>query len=436
MSRKVHKGRRRFLKQTAVGMVGACIAGNGGWAEKDREETKPPLKIKKYSQLGRTGFKVSDIGAGSIQDEGLLSTALDAGVNYIDSAEQYPGHHRTIAKVIKGRDRKSIFISTKLEVKEDKSKKGLLKRARKCLEELNTDYIDCMMMHMPEKVETLKTEGFHAAMRELKAEGRVRFVGVSNHGSFWFRDPVETMEKVLLAAADDGRFDVFLLAYNFLKMDQGERVLEVCKEKKIGTALMKATPVAVYYALKSRIEQLEKEGKKVHPLYAAGLKRYKEKLDRAEDFIQKYNLKNPDEIKEAAVRFCLDNPNVNTVCCLARTYDELERFLRLSGSRFSDFDKAKLEAYKEGCGELYCRHACGVCELECPQGVPVNTIMRYLHYFVAQGREREAMQKYAGIPGVKADVCRECQGYCEAACPYGVSVQGMLLLAHDRLSLV
>jgi predicted aldo/keto reductase-like oxidoreductase len=82
------------------------------------------------------------------------------------------------------------------------------------LEELQTDYIDCMMMHMPEKTDTLKLEGFHAAMQELKAEGRVRFVGVSHHGSFWFADPAETMENVLLAAADDGRFDVFLMAYN------------------------------------------------------------------------------------------------------------------------------------------------------------------------------------------------------------------------------
>jgi predicted aldo/keto reductase-like oxidoreductase len=87
-----------------------------------------------------------------------------------------------------------------------------------------------------------ETEGFHEAMKELKAEGRVRFVGVSNHGSFWFRDPEETMEKVLLAAADDGRFDVFLMAYNFLKMDEAERVLEVCKEKKIGATETKGIP--------------------------------------------------------------------------------------------------------------------------------------------------------------------------------------------------
>jgi len=427
--------RRRFLKQSAAGLIGAGIAAKSVWSKEEEENKKKVSKIREYRILGRTGFKVSDIGAGSVMDEGVLGGALDAGVNYIDTAEEYPGHHRIVAKAIKGRDRKSIFISSKLEVKKDKSKEGFIKRARKSLEELDTEYIDCMMMHMPEKAETLKTEGFHAAMQDLKAEGRIRFVGVSNHGSFWFTDPEETMEKVLMAAVEDGRFDVFLLAYNFLKMDEGERVLKACRKKNIGTALMKTTPIAIYYSLKSRVEETEKKGKKVNPFYIEGIKRYKDKLDRAEGFIKKYGLQNPEEIKAAAVRFCLDNTDVNTICCLAKTYDEMEGFISLSGSRLDDKDKGKLYSYKEGCGELYCRHACGECEHKCPHGVPVNTIMRYYHYFTAQGREKEAMQKYAEIPGVKADVCQSCSGNCELACRYSVPVQGMLLMAHEQMSL-
>ena len=439
---KINRIRRRnFLKKSALGIIGAGMAAKTGCrkeAERPvKEEEKPLLKIQQYRVLGRTGFKVSDIGAGAIQDEGVLVAAFDAGVNYVDTAEQYPGHHKTLGQAIKGRDRKSIFIATKLEVLEDKdkSKEGFLKRARKCLEELNTEYVDCLMMHMPENVETLKTEGFHAAMQELKAEGRIRFVGVSNHGSFWFKDPEETMEKVLLAAAEDGRFDVFLMAYNFLQMDQAERVLEVCKEKKIGTALMKSTPIAIYYSLKSRLEQLEKEEKEIHSLYSSGLQRYKEKYDRAQDFIKKYNLQNQTKIMDAAVRFVLDNPNVNTVCCVPKTYDELEQFLHLSDTKLSDWDKTKLNAYREGCGELYCRHACGLCEPKCPHSVPVNTIMRYNHYFMAQGREKEAMEKYAAIPGARADQCGSCSGYCEADCPYNVPIQGMLIFAHNQLSI-
>ena len=416
-------------------MIGAGVAAKTALPEKKQEKSNPAQKIKGYRTLGRTGFKVSDISLGYGMDEGIIGTALDAGMNYIDTAEQYPGHHRVVAAAMKNRSRKEIFISTKLQVLEDKTKEGFLKRAQKCLEELEMDYVDCIMMHCPEKTETVKTEGFHAAMQELKAEGKVRYVGASHHGSFWYLDPEETMEKVLLTAAEDGRFDLFLFAYNFLKMDQGERVLQVCKEKKIGTVLMKSTPTAIFYSMKARIEAMEKEGKEVNEFYANGLKRYQEKMDKAESFIQKYNLKNPQEIQGAAIRFALDNPNVNSVCLPPKTYDELDRFIGLSGSSLNDLDKAKLAAYTEGCGELYCRHACGVCEPQCPHGVPVNTIMRYFRYFAAQGREKEAMLNYASIPGVKADVCRNCPGFCESSCPHDVPVQGMLILADSQLSL-
>ncbi len=197
---------------------------------------------------------------------------------------------------------------------------------------------------------------------------------------------------------------------------------------------MKSTPVAKYYILKSRVEQLDKEEKEVHPLYREGLKRFKEKADKAEYFIKKYDLDKPEEIKKAAVQFVLSNPNVNTVCCSLRTYEEMEQAVRLSGTRLGKLSQAKLVAYKKGCGELYCRHACGLCEPSCPHGVPVNTIMRYFHYFMSQAREREAILNYGNIPGVKADVCRQCQGFCEATCPYNVPTQGMLILAHDQLT--
>jgi predicted aldo/keto reductase-like oxidoreductase len=439
MKTKSKIGRRKFIKSAAIGIAGAAVpAGAVGLDANARtagsQEPAPP-KIKGYRVLGRTGFKVSDLATGYIQDFGVFSSMLDAGVNYIDTGESYPGSHKLIGRVLKGRDRKKIFLTSKMLPEDDITREGFLKRARKCLEDLETDYFDCMMLHMPERVEVLKTAGFHSAMDELKAEGRVRFVGVSHHGSFWFRDPEESMERVLLAAVEDGRFDVFLMAYNFLQMDKGEQVIQAAKEKKIGITLMKTKPVGTYSVLKSRIEQMEKEGKEIDPLYREGLARYKVIAERAETFVKKYNLQNPEEVKEAALRFALSHPDIHTVCCSAKTYAEAEQFLRQSGSRLTAEDGLTLARYGDACGRLYCRHACGLCEPECPRGVPVNTIMRYHHYFAAQGREKEAMLKYIHIPGARAEECGHCAGYCEKACPYGVPIQGMLLLAHHQMTL-
>ncbi len=434
MGRMLSLGRRQFFKTTVLGVTGVGLARRGGLAA-NGGQAETPLKIREYRTLGRTGFKVSDISCGFIMDEGVIRAAYESGMNYFDTAEEYPGHHGVLARAAQFMDRKSVFISTKLLVEKDKSKEGFLRRARKALEELKTDYVDCLMMHCPETAETLKTEGFHEAMAQLKADGRVRYVGVSQHGTFWFRDPEETMETILLAAVEDGRFDVFLMAYNFLRRDNSERVLDACRRKNIGVALMKTAPISIYYNLKARIEALEKQKKDVDELYADGLKRYLEKFNAAEDFIRAHNLRNPEEIRDAAIRFVLGHPNVHTACCQTQTYTDLNAYLRLSGTRLSAAEADKLDSYREGCGALYCRHACGVCEPSCPAGVPVNTILRYQHYFTAQRREKEAMRLYAAIPGVRADACRACGAPCEAACPHGVPIQGMLIGTHDLLTL-
>ncbi len=435
MNKKTGLNRRRFIKASTLGVIGAGLAGHRSLAETGRlqEETRP--KVQEYRLLGRTGFKVSDLATGSIMDEGLLAAALDSGFNYIDTAEQYPGHHKLVGKAIKGRDRKSLFISSKLLLEGEITKQGILDRSRKALEEIGTEYLDCMMIHFPEKIENLRTPGFHEAMQELKSQGRIKFVGVSHHGSFWFKEPETSMADILLAAARDGRFDVFLLAYNFLQADQGKKILDVCKQKNIGTALMKTSPVTTFHKIKAGVERMNEEGREVPPLYKEGMERYTKMLAQTEPAVRKFDLEDPDEARKAAIKFCLGNPGVHTVCCSLKTFEELDWVVRLSGSRLSDRDNAALAAYTDACGPFYCRHACGLCEPQCPHDVPINTIMRYHHYFMAQGREREAMSYYAALPGSRVDACETCPGFCEQACPFQVPIQGKLFHAHSDLVL-
>ncbi|MBN2432373.1 MAG: aldo/keto reductase [Acidobacteria bacterium] len=435
MSKHAGFHRRDFLRTTALGAIGASALTRGTLLGAENSVPGTP-GIREYRLLGRTGFKVSDISCGFVGDAGVLNALLDNGVNYIDTAESYE-NEELVGKVVKDRDRKKIFITSKLELKkEDLTKASILARARKCLERLQTEYLDCMMIHSAENREILFTDGFHEAMRELKSEGRVRYLGVSNHGSNWYRDPEETMQKVLTAAAEDGRFDVFLMAYNYVQQDMGAEVLELCRRKNIGTTLMKTNPVGQYHLVKTRVERLEKEGKEVHPLFRSGLDRLKQKVEAAQEFIQKYNLNNPAEIRAAALRFCLSNSNVSTVCIGFRNFEQVDEYMALSGSRLEPVDEKKLSAFSRSGAMFYCRHACAQCESSCPHAVPVNKIMRYNHYFDAQGREKEAMAKYQRLDAAKADLCRDCDGYCEAACPYGIPIQGLLNLAHRRLTLV
>lgn len=428
--------RRKFIKNSTLGVLGGTLAGTKKvfGEEVSEKKVKPPSRILEYRMLGRTGFKVSDISLGYSNNSAVIKNAIEAGVNYIDTAESYK-NQPVIGSVIKDMERKSLFITSKLEIKEDKSKEGFLKRFNNCLKELKTDYIDCMMIHSPGDVETLKTPGFHEAMEQMKKEGKLRFVGVSNHGTNWYKRPKVSMQEILTATANDGRFSVILLAYNFIQEDFGSKVLELCKEKNIGTTLMKVNPVGKYYGIKESIDKMKKAGKKVPPIYLEGLENFGKKAKIGESFIKKYGLENPGEIRDAAVRFGLDNKNVSAVICSMRNFDHIEDFIKLSGTKLSDTEKVKLTNYKAGPGMFYCRHACSECEPSCPHNVPVNTILRYNHYYEAQGKEKYAIKSYVKLEGSKADLCLTCPGYCEKDCPYGVPVQGMLALAHRNLSI-
>ena len=466
MRKKTGLDRRSFIKNAAFGLIGGGYLSRGVYSPRQVEIDSEIPRIKEYRTLGRTGFKVSDLGAGHVGDEGLLRAFLDAGVNYIDTSEGYRFNERVLGKAMKNLDRKSLFITSKVMADtghnhaiQSGTKEGFLKKAYRILESLRTDYLDCLMISEPETIEMLKNEGFHAATEQLKKEGRLKFVGVSHHGSqLGWSASKDPMEKILLAAAEDGRFDVVLLAYNFLKEDMSERVLEVCSQKNIGTTLMKVNPIRTYYFLLKQDyssnkfasatemkEWLEKNRNREDIIRRAAEegvsikdveRRMEKKVENAKEFIKRHNLKSDKEIRDAAIRFVLSNANVNTVLYTLQNYSEAREFLRLSGSRLTSRDKELLTSYSRECGSLYCRHACGLCEHACPHQVPVNTIMRYDHYFVAQGREKHAMAEYAALESRKADRCQDCAGYCESACPYGVPVRALLATAHSTLTLV
>jgi len=436
---KSKMGRRSFIGGSLSAFAAAGLTGKEKLLGISRQKEPPQRRIKEYRTLGRTEFKCSDISFGSsgVTDSAFMTAVLDAGVNYIDTAESYVRGQveRTIGRAMKDRDRKSVFISTKFSLGRDRSKRALKDKALKCLERLQMDYIDCLMIHMPSTVEALKTEGFHAAVKELKAEGKVRFCGLSNHGPQW-GDVPETMEKVHGAAAEDGRFDVALLVYNFVQKETSERILKTYKAKNVGTTIMKSNPVLNYDERKVEADRMVESGQELPQRTKDLLDRLKSRSDLMDGFKTKYNLFTFDEIRSAAIRFVISNPDVNCVCPTILTFNDLEFYVALSGKRLTPLESQMLADYTTVCGEFYCRHACGECESQCPHGVPVNTIMRYSHYFSSQRREKHAMVKYASLSTQKADLCSQCAGHCQKVCPYNVPIQGLLMLAHRNLSLV
>jgi diketogulonate reductase-like aldo/keto reductase len=140
--------RRKFIKTSSLGIIGAGLIKKS-YLSSDRNELKDEIpRISEYNLLGRTGFRASDIGCGNTLDEAILKSLIEKGVNYIDTSEIYNNGRSEIAigKAIKEFDRKSLFITTKVNPPLYKYD-GVLARARKCLDRLDTGYIDCLMIH-------------------------------------------------------------------------------------------------------------------------------------------------------------------------------------------------------------------------------------------------------------------------------------------------
>ena len=432
--------RRNFLRNTSLGFLGAGLLGNKGLANPIQDQENELPKIKEYRTLGRTGFKVSDISSGMISNESVLKTLLKSGVNYIDTSEIYGGgnQEKLIGKCIKEFDRKKIFLTTKIFSRpEFNSREDVLSRVRKSLERLQTDYIDCLMIHEATDSKIVKNEFFHSAMDQLKAEGKVKYVGISCHGHNWRDDiPSETMEQILGAAIDDGRFDALLLVYNVINQSEGNRILTLCKKKNIGTIVMKSNPLAKLEFGKAYFEQMERDSIPIPKWMTDLIDKFTEYGDQLNNYVKNNKLKSEDELlRDITIPFVLENSKVSTVLYSFLNFNDIENVIPLSGKKLTAQGKTILDQYVKNYGMLNCHIGCGICESECPHNVPVNTIMRYNYYFANKQQEKYAMQKYQELPGGKPDVCLTCEGFCEKACPYGVLTRPLLAMAHHNLSI-
>jgi len=445
-------------RKTSIGAVsrrqflvtgGAVAAANGlpRFAIAEDAEQKP--RITTYRTLGRTGFEVSDVSIGGAGKEAnLYRYAYDHGINYFDTAESYGNgdNERKIGEALQHMDRKKVFVTTKMLIEESDTTEKILDRFGKCQERLRTEYVDALYMHCVTVVSLLDHKGFHEAVRKLKADGRIRFAGLSNHGAR--EESEDSMDRVLVAAAEDGRFDLMLIAYNFMNRDKGDKVLAACKKNNVGTTAMKTAPGSVKADPLDPDNPSERWAKYIDSQMKEGRAReevieeiqgYVAEQDKAfEDakpFMEQQGVSDREGFRMAAVQWVLSNPDMHTACISFRDFDTIDRFLPLSGSKITRLGLHALDQYREAASSLYCRHACTDCAAACPHAVPVSTVMRYAYYFTEQAREKHAMRKYARLGYGDAPPCDSCRTPCAGACPYGVNIKVNLLAAHDLLTL-
>jgi aryl-alcohol dehydrogenase-like predicted oxidoreductase len=411
---------------------------------------KQEAKIQAHRTLGRTGFLVSDVamGTGPLRESAVVRYAYDKGINYFDTAESYGNgaSERAIGEALQHMEREKVFIATKGIFRSGDDTQAVLTRVRQSLERLNTEYVDAYSMHACSTVEALSHPGYHAAIEQLKAEGRVRFTGISYHGQA--QADQTGMADQLVATAEDGRFDMVLFVYNFLTHQDGDRILAACKANNVGTTAMKTSPGSLGFEAfdpenlteeqERFVQRFERSGRGRE----SGLERLRDRsqrqrdvYDRTRPFAEQYGIQTEEQLQLGSIHWVLQNPDMHTACVSLNDFGLIDKVVALSGTALSAAEEEMLGQLALGLDREYCRHGCFDCVSRCPQEIPVSTIMRYAYYFRGQGREKHAMAKYAALKGRNGSLCTDCSAPCEGACTFGLDIQSNMLQVHDLLTL-
>lgn len=196
-------------------------------------------------KVGRMGMGCWSFGGGSYWGEqaqsdvdSVVSACLESGVNYFDTAEAYNDGESEVSlgKALKGR-RSEAVIGTKIST--SNVGPGLVrKHCEESLKRLGTDYIDLYMLHWP--INQKAVEGFSGApaddttlpsneevfedLYQLKKAGKVRWIGVSNHG-------VRQLEQIRQTGVEIVANE---LPYNLISRAIEGEIAAACSENGIG----------------------------------------------------------------------------------------------------------------------------------------------------------------------------------------------------------
>ena len=215
-----------------------------------------------YVTLGRTGLRasVAGLGCGGFSRLGLgkggteanaiavVHAALDAGVNFLDTAAAY-GTEEVVGKALQARDRDAVIVSTKASTVRDGevvSAAGVVESLDASLRRLRTDHVEIFHLHavQPQDLDRMLGEVVPALERE-QASGKIRHLGITE------RAPKDPGHEMLPRAIASGHFDVVMVAFHMLH--QGARAKVFARSMPAGVATLVMFAVRLLFSEPERL---------------------------------------------------------------------------------------------------------------------------------------------------------------------------------------
>lgn len=357
-------------------------------------------KLKKLgietSLLGFGCMRFPTLENGKINEplaEKMMDKAIAAGVNYIDTAYPYHGGESEtfVGKVLQKYPRDSYYLATKLPVWMVKSAEDVDRIFEEQLQKLRTDHVDFYLMHAMgrERWEAMQKIGCVQRLEELKAQGKIRYLGFS------FHDDYAAFEEILNYR--DWDFCQIQLNYMDIAEQAGLKGYRLAESKGIPLVIME-------------------------PVKGGSLASF------SEDIMEVFHSARPGvSAASFALRYVASLPNVMTVLSGMSSMEQVEdnlstfvNFAPMEEKEYQAIDRVKEimnSRIQNGCtGCRYC--------MPCPFGVDIpgcfsvwNRYHMYQNYYVVNWQWEEM-----GRSGRQAKTCKEC-GKCEQVCPQHLHIR-------------
>ena len=309
-------------------------------------------------KLGKTDLEITPIGFGAWaiggggykygwgpQDDqdsiNTLHRALDAGINWIDTASIYGlGHsEEVVGRALKGLANKPLVFSkgarvwdANRNVIDDQTAGAIRQQVENSLRRLDIDVIDLYQMHWPYPADQLE-EGW-AALDQLRQAGKVRAIGVSNYS-------VEQMQRIQPIAP----IATLQPPYSILRPEIEDEILPFCQQNEIGTLVYSPMQSGLLTGAmsKERIQNLP-EGDWRRNSADFQEPRISRNLALA-DLLKQIGEPHGRSAGEVAVAWTLRHPAVTAAIVGARHPGQIDGIIGAMEFRLSDAEIAQIAAF-------------------------------------------------------------------------------------------